>query len=62
MKASVNRDTCIGCGLCVGICPAVFEMDDENIAVVHHQPTAATIESAKEAADNCPVAAITIEE
>ncbi|MDD4103149.1 MAG: 4Fe-4S binding protein, partial [Kiritimatiellae bacterium] len=24
MKANVNKDTCIGCGLCESICPAVF--------------------------------------
>ncbi|EGT5236377.1 ferredoxin, partial [Clostridioides difficile] len=26
MKANVNQDTCIGCGLCPSICPEVFDM------------------------------------
>jgi len=33
MKAKVNPETCIGCTICVGICPAVFRME-ENKAVV----------------------------
>ncbi|MBU3804700.1 MAG: ferredoxin, partial [Candidatus Cellulosilyticum pullistercoris] len=29
MKAFVDKDTCIGCGLCPSICPDVFAMDDD---------------------------------
>ena len=62
MKASVNRDECIGCGLCAGICPEVFEMDDENLAAVIADPVPTEVEAqAQEAADSCPVSAITIE-
>ena len=34
MKACVDRDACIGCELCANICPEVFQMDDESIAIV----------------------------
>lgn len=61
MTAKVDRDTCIGCGLCPSICPEVFAMDDENIAIVTAQPDAASEEAAKEAEESCPVNAITIE-
>ena len=61
MKVTVDRDACIGCGLCAGICPEVFEMDEENIAKVIAQPDASTEASAKEAADSCPVSAISVE-
>ena len=33
MEAHVDKDTCIGCGLCPSICDAVFEMDDDGKAV-----------------------------
>ena len=32
MKVIVDKDTCIGCGLCCGVCPEVFSMDDEDKA------------------------------
>lgn len=32
MKGFVDKGTCIGCGLCTGICPEVFQMDDDGKA------------------------------
>lgn len=63
MKATVDRDLCIGCGLCAEICPEVFEMDDESIAqvIVDVIPLEAE-ETAREAAASCPVEAIKIED
>lgn len=63
MKAYVDRDACIGCELCVNICPEVFEMDDESIAVVKVDIVPSDVEdTAKEAAESCPTDAISIEE
>ena len=62
MRAFVDRDACIGCEACVGMCPEVFSMDDESIPVPMEGEIAEDIlESVKEAMDSCPVAAITIE-
>jgi ferredoxin len=62
MKAIVDRDACIGCGLCPQICPQVFEMDDENIAIVKADPVPSDAEDdAKQAAEGCPVDAIKVE-
>ncbi len=63
MKAIVKREDCISCGLCVSVCPEVFELDDEDISTVIQDPIDANNEdSAREAADGCPTDAISIEE
>jgi len=62
MKGFVDKETCIGCGLCEGICPKVFKMDSDGTASASEDEILETlIESAKEAADGCPVAAIIVE-
>ena len=62
MKAFVDRDSCIGCKACVGICPEVFSMDDEGISVaIDGEIAADLLESAEEAMECCPVSAITVE-
>lgn len=64
MIASVKKDLCIGCGLCVDTCPEVFVMDDEaNVAKTKVDRVLAELkEKCGEAAANCPVEAIVIEE
>lgn len=61
MKAKVDRDECIACGLCSNICPEVFEPDEDDIAVVIADPIPADAEEdAKEAEESCPTGAIEI--
>ena len=63
MKATVDRDACISCGLCVSVCPEVFELDSDDISVVKQDPVKTENEDcAREAADGCPTDAIHIEE
>ncbi len=63
MEAKIDRDACIGCGLCVEICPEVFEMDDEQIAIVIKSPIPDDAQNdAKDAEEQCPTSAISIEE
>lgn len=61
MKAIIDRDGCIGCGLCAGTCPEVFSMADDGLAEVTGDVTSDTEEAAQEAADGCPVSVITVE-
>ncbi len=57
----VDRDVCIGAGNCVAMAPTVFELDDENKAVVL-DASSISKEKLIEAAESCPVNAITIED
>ena len=63
MKPEVDEDLCIGDGICVDICPEVFEMRDDNLAhVINENPAQELHERVREAADACPTSAISIEE
>ncbi len=62
MKACVDKDTCIGCGLCPEICPEIFSMEDDGLAVAKDIEIPDDIlESARDAEESCPVDAITVE-
>jgi ferredoxin len=60
VRATVDKDQCIGCGLCPQVCPQVFEMGDGDKARVRDDADY-DAGCAREAADSCPVAAIAVE-
>lgn len=63
MKANVEKDVCIGCGLCESICPEVFAIEDDGKSkAIVEEVEDSLKESAVDARDQCPVAAINIEE
>lgn len=58
----VNKDLCIGCGACTGICPNVFAIEDDGKAAAVVAEVAAEDEaSVDEAIAGCPVCAIEAE-
>ena len=63
MKASVNKDACIGCGACTAVCPEVFDFnDDEGYAVVKvAEVPEENKDAAIEAKEGCPTSAISVE-
>ncbi|MGE4284176.1 MAG: ferredoxin [Clostridia bacterium] len=62
MKAFIDRDGCIACGLCPAACPEVFRMADDGLAEVYVDEVPEDVEeAAKEAEDGCPVSVITVE-
>ncbi len=58
-KVEVIRDKCIGAASCVAIAPAVFELDEEQIARVISQ-AGNDDETKLLAAQSCPTAAIVV--
>ena len=61
MKAVIDVDACIGCGLCVNDCPDVFEMAADKAAVKATPVPAGKEDACKTAATNCPVQCIKCE-
>lgn len=62
MKAEVDKDTCIGCGLCPSICEEVFQLGDDGKAFAIEDDVPDSCEDlAKDAEASCPVAAISCE-
>jgi ferredoxin len=62
MKATVDEDTCTGCGACEDVCPEVFGLVDD-VAKVKANPVPPEHEdSCREAAEACPVEAISVEQ
>lgn len=61
MKPRVDRDVCIGTANCVAIAPEVFELDNQGLSTVI-DPDAGTDEQLREAAEECPVQAIILED
>lgn len=62
MKATIDRDDCIMCGLCASTCPAVFRMGDDGPAEVYLDVVPIAEEaSVIEAQEGCPVSVISVD-
>ena len=61
MKVKVNQE-CIGCGLCIDMCPEVFEYNDEGLSCAKSEEVGDELKDAvTEAQEACPVSAIETE-
>lgn len=60
MKAIVDENTCVGCELCVATCPEVFVMDGGLAKVKVDEVPAEAEDACRDAAQGCPVDAISI--
>ena len=63
MKTKVDEDLCTSCEDCANAAPEVFEMNDEEIAIVKVDVVPADKEEAvRQTAEECPADAISVEE
>jgi len=60
-RVEVDQQMCIGSGNCVEVAKGVFQLNDEDKAEVV-DPTVQDIETLRKAEEQCPVAAILVEE
>ena len=55
MKAFVDENVCISCGLCEGICGDVFSLDTGVAVAIEGDLDAELEDATREACDGCPV-------
>jgi ferredoxin len=61
MKVRVDPNVCAGFGVCVGICPEVFELHDDGYAIVVVSEVPPEFEdSVRQAVSQCPARAISL--
>lgn len=60
MIAEIRGELCTGCGLCPETCPEVFSMNGDTAKAIKEEIPAEFEECSKQAADECPVNAISI--
>ncbi|MFO7870001.1 MAG: ferredoxin [Kiritimatiellia bacterium] len=61
MQVKVTED-CIACGLCVELCPDVFQIGDQYAEVQLDPVPQEFANDVEHTADECPVSAIVIDE
>ena len=61
MKVHVDKEACVGDETCIEICPDVFEMEGDVAVAKMEEVPKALEKKCKEAAESCPVEAISIE-
>ncbi|CAN5227255.1 ferredoxin [soil metagenome] len=61
MKVRVDTDLCAGFGICVGICPEVFELHDDGYAtVLVAEVPPELLDLVRRAESQCPAGAISV--
>lgn len=58
MKIKIDKEKCIGCGLCEGICGGIFRIGDDGKAFAINPKL--IIYCVQKAVDECPSNAITL--
>ncbi|MCX6736673.1 MAG: ferredoxin [Candidatus Parcubacteria bacterium] len=59
-KIEIVKEKCLGCGLCVGLCPEVFELKENKSSVKDNIDVEKNEINVKNAKESCPAQAINI--
>ncbi|MCH0541756.1 ferredoxin [Streptomyces sp. MUM 203J] len=64
MDIRIDRDRCVGAGMCALTAPAVFEQEQEEglVLLLDHRPPHDQHTAARLAAGLCPASAVTVRE
>lgn len=63
MKVRVDSSVCAGFGVCLGLCPEVFELHDDGYAIVRVAEVPRELEDViRDAVDQCPSGAISLKD
>ncbi|MDT0454128.1 ferredoxin [Streptomyces sp. DSM 41527] len=62
MRIAIDRDACVGSGMCVLIEPAVFDQNDDDglVELLDEGPLTDTAETVEDAVQRCPAAALRV--
>ncbi|WP_432001700.1 ferredoxin [Streptomyces sioyaensis] len=60
MRITIDREACIGSGLCALIAPAVFDQNDDDglVELLDEGPLTDPVGTVKDAVQRCPAAAL----
>jgi ferredoxin len=62
-RVQVDRDRCVGSGVCESLAPEVFELDDDGVLQVHREePGADDLDGVRDAVQSCPARALALAE
>ena len=61
MKVRVDSSGCISCGVCVDICPEMFQLTAEGLAEAYGTVDTVLVSKVQEAAEDCPTDVIAVE-
>jgi ferredoxin len=63
MKASINKKTCMFCGMCGGLCPEVFRADTDRRSVAFDtEISEELLATVRHAESICPTWSISLQE
>ena len=62
-RVQVDRDRCVGSGVCESLAPEVFEIDDDGVLqVLREEPAPDDLDGVRDAVQSCPARALALAE